>query len=266
LYAPSAIPQQTNRSVPSGGYFAALWLVHLAGSPSAETRAACDLAGGSSGSPADLDHALSNKACRAFILGDGYSSSASIRRAGVTLRAGNRRQAHVEPELEVRADQVVVDGVSITSSGTALSVYSPGVQILNSCSHSDGDAGRIWDTTGGGTLGNILWRSKIWNAVNGAAIEAAAAAASSWDEIFWQTPPTGTTGAKGISLTTDPRFVDPPSGFTAHQRWRKARARVAVALRGSLCPSLSVSLSGVGPAACSSSAEALRAMMLLCSG
>jgi Right handed beta helix region len=388
--------------------FAVLWLVHPAGSASAQTRASCNLAGGSSGSPTDLDHALSNKACRAFILGDGYYTSASIGRAGITLRAAHRCQAHVEPELEVQADDVVVDGVSITSSETALSVHNPGVQILNTCIqgfgkteyangiwvfldaldpnkhviikgntlddwggvqyaggiavgkaaddrtapteisveildnrvtngptadglfsaaiqifhpaliagnyvdqvnnaayenktynsrivcneashvyggalynredsnnlwennlihdselgvehfkgqnvvyrgnviynvkhpglikdfedgastditienntfyHSDGAAGWIWDTTGGGPLGNILWRNNIWDAVNGAAIDPAGGAASAWDEednIFWQTtPPIGTTGAKGTSLTTDPRLVAPPSDFT----------------------------------------------------
>jgi hypothetical protein len=126
---------------------ATLVLLLPAGSASAKPEKACNLAGGSSGSPADLDHAVSNRACRAFILGDGYYTSASIGRAGVTLRAANRCQAHVEPELEVRAANVVVDGVSITSSGTALSVDSPGVQILNSCIQGFGKteyANGIW--------------------------------------------------------------------------------------------------------------------------
>jgi hypothetical protein len=120
-------------------------LLYPASSASAKTS--CHLAGGVSGSPTDLVGALSNTGCDAFVLGDGYYGSASITRAGITLRAANQCQAHVESELEVHADNVIVDGVSITSSGTALSVYNPGVQIINSCIQGFGKteyANGIW--------------------------------------------------------------------------------------------------------------------------
>jgi hypothetical protein len=94
----------------------------------------CNLSGDStSGSATNLGSALSNTACTTFVLGDGFYTSTSITRTGITVRSANKCGAKVAPELQVNGLNVIVDGISITSSGTALSVSKPGVQILNTC-------------------------------------------------------------------------------------------------------------------------------------
>ena len=61
--------------------------------------------------------------------------------------AANKCQAKVAPELAIKADNVTVNGVSITSSGTALSVSNPGARVLNNCIQGFGKttyANGIW--------------------------------------------------------------------------------------------------------------------------
>ncbi|RPH61344.1 MAG: right-handed parallel beta-helix repeat-containing protein [Acidobacteria bacterium] len=94
----------------------------------------CDLPGGSASNPTDLGSVLSTStSCTVFVLEDGYYEPTSIMRSGVTIRAANRCRALLRGELEIRGSNVVVDGVSVTTPETAISVYKPGVHVRNSC-------------------------------------------------------------------------------------------------------------------------------------
>ena len=68
-----------------------------------------------------------------FILEDGYYAATTITRPGITVRARTACQARIQPELSIRAANVVVDGVSVTAPGVAITVYAPGVHVENSC-------------------------------------------------------------------------------------------------------------------------------------
>jgi hypothetical protein len=101
---------------------------------SAANGAACAVSGGSRSNPADLGAVLATSTdCTTFVLSNGYYAPTSITRSGITVRAANRCGARLEPELEIRGKDIVVDGVSITAAGTAVSVYEPGVHVRNSC-------------------------------------------------------------------------------------------------------------------------------------
>jgi hypothetical protein len=95
---------------------------------------ACAVAGGSSGAPTALGSVISNQTqCTEFVLGDGVYAATTILRAGITIRALNRCQAQVNPELSIRGRNVTVDGVSVTAAGTAVRVYASGARVQNNC-------------------------------------------------------------------------------------------------------------------------------------
>ena len=127
----------------------ALFFVVAAGLPlerQAEAQT-CNITGGAGTSPTNLPGAISNASCTTFVLGDGFYTTASITRPGITVVAANKCQAKVAPELAIRANNVTVNGVSITSSGTALSVSNPGARVLNNCIQGFGKT----------TYGNGIW-------------------------------------------------------------------------------------------------------------
>ena len=94
---------------------------------------ACSVEGGTSTSPASLSAELSNPQCTQFNLGDGYYSPVTVTRADIVIKAANKCGAIVMPELSIQAQNVTVDGVSVTSAGTAVTVYKSGAKVLNSC-------------------------------------------------------------------------------------------------------------------------------------
>jgi hypothetical protein len=103
-------------------------------SPASPGEDSCTVSGGSRANPADLSAVLSKRAdCTVFVLGDGYYQAVAITRSGITVRAANRCRAWLQPELQIRASNVVVDGVSVSAAATAIAVYEPGVHVRNSC-------------------------------------------------------------------------------------------------------------------------------------
>jgi hypothetical protein len=91
----------------------------------------------------------------------------------------------------------------------------------NTFYNSRGWAGFIWDNSSGAPLNNILWRKNIFHTVNGTSISTSSSLDPAWDEtmndFFRASRPTGTTGASGTSVSTDPRFVNPPFDFTVQE-------------------------------------------------
>ena len=108
----------------------------------------CNVPGGSSSNPTNLDPILSDSTeCTVFVLNDGYYGPTTITRSGITIRASHRCSARLQPELEIRASNVVVDGVSVSAVATAVTVYEPGAHIRNSCIQGFGKS----------TYGNGIW-------------------------------------------------------------------------------------------------------------
>lgn len=93
----------------------------------------CNVTGGTSGSPANLNSALGNTACTTFNLGDGFYQSTTINRAGITVRAQNKCQARVASNVKIQAQGVTLDGVSIDTRFRGIEIYSPGVRVQNNC-------------------------------------------------------------------------------------------------------------------------------------
>ena len=108
----------------------------------------CNVAGGSRSNPTKLGDILSKSTdCTVFVLSDGYYAPTVITRSGVTIRAANRCRARLQPELQIRASNVVVDGVAVSAPETAVTVYEPGVHVRNSCIRGFGRA----------AYGNGIW-------------------------------------------------------------------------------------------------------------
>jgi hypothetical protein len=101
----------------------------------------CNVPGGTSTSPTNLGSALGNSQCTTFILGDGLYQQTTITRSGITVRAQNQCAARIAPELTIQANNVTVDGVSVTASRVGISIYRPDVRILNSCIQGFGKSG-----------------------------------------------------------------------------------------------------------------------------
>ena len=94
----------------------------------------CDVSGGNLSNPTDLGSVLSTSPdCTVVVLGDGYYEPTSITRSGLTIRTANRCRARFRGELEIRARNVVVNGISVNTPETGISVYKPGVHVRNSC-------------------------------------------------------------------------------------------------------------------------------------
>jgi Big-like domain-containing protein len=94
----------------------------------------CPVSGGTSTSPTNLNSVITNQtSCTTFVLGDGWYAATTIQRAGVTVVAQNHCQAQVKPELSIQANNVTVDGVSVTAPGVALTVYNAGARVQNTC-------------------------------------------------------------------------------------------------------------------------------------
>lgn len=107
----------------------------------------CSVTGGTSSSPANLSQAIANTSCTVFNLADGYYSSASITRSGITIKAVNACKAVGQSELAVNATNVTIDGLSFTGNNTAITVYKSGAKILNNCISNFGKTGyanAIW--------------------------------------------------------------------------------------------------------------------------
>ena len=117
------------------------------GRPSS-VRDECNVQGGSSSKPADLGSVLATaNSCTVFVLGDGYYEAASIERSGIIIRAANPCGARFRAELEIRASNVLVEGVSVTTPETGITVFKPGVHVRNSCISDFGKA----------VYGNGIW-------------------------------------------------------------------------------------------------------------
>ena len=108
----------------------------------------CEVSGGSSRNPTKLGSVLSRStACTVFVLGDGYYEPTRITHSGITIRAANRCGARLLAQLEIRGSNVVVDGVFMNASETAITVHKPGVHVRNSCIQGFGRS----------TYGNGIW-------------------------------------------------------------------------------------------------------------
>jgi hypothetical protein len=111
-------------------------------------RDECDVQGGSSSEPADLGSVLATaNSCAVFVLGDGYYDAVTIERSGIIIRAANPCGARFRAELEIRASNVLVEGVSVTTAETGITVFKPGVYVRNSCISDFGKA----------VYGNGIW-------------------------------------------------------------------------------------------------------------
>jgi hypothetical protein len=101
----------------------------------------CNVPGGTPTSPTNLGSALGNSQCTTFILGDGFYQQTTITRPGITVRAQNQCAARIEPALTIQANNVTVDGVSVTTTGVGINIYRSGVRVLNSCVQGFGKSG-----------------------------------------------------------------------------------------------------------------------------
>lgn len=100
---------------------------------SCSAPAACSVSGGTALSPTSLTGALANVQCTQFNLGDGHYAAVTITRPNIIIKAVNKCAAIILPELSIQAQNITVDGVSVTAAGNAITIYNPGVRVLNSC-------------------------------------------------------------------------------------------------------------------------------------